>query len=130
MRFKALQSEDFKMMADAGCRFILWGFESANQKTLDMLNKGYDIHCVPKNLIAARKAGIWNHLTVMTGFPWEELEDEKRTFNMVKWLMLNDWAASMQSLSRNFGVQEPQRTRAYPYRRLGPMGHDERSGQT
>ena len=97
MRFKALQPEDFVLMSDAGCRFILWGLESANQKTLDKLNKGYDIHSVPKNLIAARKAGIWNHLTVMTGYPWETLDEEKNTFKMVKWLLLNDWASSMQS---------------------------------
>jgi len=97
MRFKALQPEDFKMMADAGCRFILWGFESANQLTLDKLSKGYDVGCVSKNLISSRMAGIWNHLTVMTGYPWESLEDEYRTFKMVRWLLLNDWAASMQS---------------------------------
>ena len=97
MRFKALKPEDFKMMAQAGNRFILWGFESANQKTLDILSKGYDVKDVSPNLIAARLNGIWNHLTVMTGYPWETLEDEKRTYDMVKWLLLNDWAASMQS---------------------------------
>ncbi len=97
MRFKALQPEDFKLMAQAGCRFILWGFESANQKTLDTLHKGYDIKSVSPNLIAARLNGIWNHLTVMMGYPWETLEEEKNTFKMVKWLLVNDWATSMQA---------------------------------
>lgn len=97
MRFKALQPEDFKLMSKAGCRFILWGFESANQSTLDKLSKGYEIASVPKNLVAARMAGIWNHLTVMMGYPWETLEEEKRTFKMVKWLLLKDIASSMQA---------------------------------
>lgn len=97
MRFKALQPADFKLMAKAGCRFILWGFESANQGTLDKLSKGYAVKEVSPNLIAARMAGIWNHLTVMNGYPWETLEEEKNTFKMVKWLLVNDWAASMQS---------------------------------
>ncbi len=97
MRFKALQAEDFELMARAGCRFILWGFESTNQNTLDRLNKGYDVKCVSQNLILARKNGIWNHLTVMMGYPWETLEEERRTFKMVKFLLVNDWASSMQS---------------------------------
>lgn len=97
MRFKALQPEDFQLMAKAGCRFILWGYESGNQKTLDALSKGYELKDMNRSLIAARMAGIWNHLTVMMGYPWETLEDERRTFRMVKWLLLNDWAASMQA---------------------------------
>jgi anaerobic magnesium-protoporphyrin IX monomethyl ester cyclase len=97
MRFGVLQKEEFDLMARAGCRFILWGFETGNQKTLDLLSKGYKIEKVNQNLIHSRRAGIWNHLTVMMGYPWETLEEEKRTFNMVKWLLVNDWAASMQA---------------------------------
>jgi radical SAM superfamily enzyme YgiQ (UPF0313 family) len=97
MRFKALKPEDFQLMAKAGCRFILWGFESANQTTLDKLNKGYSVKEVAPNLIASRMAGIWNHLTVMMGYPWETLKEEYNTYKMVKWILLNDWAASMQA---------------------------------
>lgn len=97
MRFGALQPEDFELMARAGCRFILWGFESANQDTLDKLHKGYKIARVSQDLIVSRKNNIWNHLTVMYGYPWETLEEEKRTLKMVRWLLLNDWAASAQA---------------------------------
>ena len=97
MRFGALQPEEFKMMAKAGCRFILWGFESANQKTLDMLNKGTKIERIKTDLIHSRMAGIWNHLTIMFGYPWEDLEEEMRTYKMGRWLMLNDWSASAQA---------------------------------
>lgn len=97
MRFGALQPDDFKLMAQAGCRFILWGFESANQSTLDKLSKGYKTADMKRDLILSRSVGIWNHLTVMMGYWWETLEEEKRTYNMVKWLLLNDWAASMQA---------------------------------
>jgi len=97
MRFGSLQPEDFALMAKAGCRFILWGFESANQKTLDMLHKGYKTDDMKKDLICSKLAGIWNHLTCMIGYPWETLEEEKRTYEMVKWLLINDWASSMQA---------------------------------
>ncbi len=97
MRFGSLQTEDFKLMSEAGCRFILWGFESSNQKTLDMLSKGYKTDDMKRDLIHARMCGIWNHLTCMIGYPWETLEEEKRTYKMVKWLLVNDWASSMQA---------------------------------
>lgn len=97
MRFGCLKIEDFALMAKAGCRFILWGFESANQNTLDMLHKGYKTEDMKRDLIVSRTAGIWNHLTCMIGYPWETLEEEKRTYKMVKWLLVNDWAASMQA---------------------------------
>lgn len=97
MRFKALQPEDFQLMAKAGCRFILWGYESGNQDTLDRLHKGYKVSDMSRSLGAARLTGIWNHLTVMVGYPWEELKDEYNTYKMVKWLLKNDWASSMQS---------------------------------
>lgn len=97
MRFGALSEEEFKLMAKAGCRFILWGFESANQSTLDRLHKGTDIKQIPKDLMLSWKHGIWNHLTVMFGYPWETLEEEKRTYTMTRWLLLNDWASSAQA---------------------------------
>ena len=97
MRFKALKPAEFELMARAGCRFILWGYETANQKTLDILSKGYHYKDMSESLIAAKMAGIWNHLTVMMGYPWETLEEERNTFKMVKWLLLKDWATSMQA---------------------------------
>ncbi len=97
MRFGALKPADFVMMKRAGCRFILWGFESANQSTLDKLHKGTEIKDMSKDLILASACGIWNHLTVMSGYWWETLKEERRTFTMVKWLLLNGYASSMQS---------------------------------
>ena len=97
MRFGTLQPEDFALMAKAGCRFIVWGFESANQNTLDLLHKGYKRGDANRDLISAKLVGIWNHLTCMIGYPWETLEDEKNTFRTVKWILTNDWAQSVQA---------------------------------
>lgn len=97
MRFGALQTDDFKLMAEAGCRFILWGFESANQDTLDRMNKGYSIGRVSHDLVLSRASGIWNHLTVMFGYPWETQSDELRTLKMVRWILLKDFAQSAQA---------------------------------
>lgn len=97
MRFGALKDEHYALMAKAGFRMVLWGFESANQTTLDRLNKKYDIRSVSHDLILAKAAGLQSHLTVMFGYPWESLAEAKRTYNMVRWLLLKDWAFSAQA---------------------------------
>ena len=97
MRFGALKPTDFELMAKAGFRMVLWGFESANQATLDRLNKGYKIKAVMQDLILAKAAGLNTHLTVMFGYPWETYAEAKRTYDMVRWLLLKDWAFSAQA---------------------------------
>ena len=97
MRFGALKDEEFALMAKAGCRFILWGFESANQKTLDMLQKGTKMERIEQDLKVSSGYGIWNHLTIMFGYPWESIEEERRTYKMAKRFMLKDWASSAQA---------------------------------
>lgn len=97
MRFGSLSKDDIKLMAKAGCRFIIWGFESANQSTLEFLNKGIKVDNISQDLIISKAAGIWNHLTVMFGYPWESLEEEKRTYNMVRHWLINGWVESAQA---------------------------------
>lgn len=97
MRFGALAPEDFKLMAKAGFRMVLWGLESVHQVTLDLLNKGYKTPSINQDLILAKAAGLQSHLTVMFGFPWETYEAAKKTYDMVRWLLLHDWAWSAQA---------------------------------
>jgi anaerobic magnesium-protoporphyrin IX monomethyl ester cyclase len=97
MRFGALGPDDFKMMAKAGFRMVLWGFESVNQKTLDTLHKGYQVKSVMQDLILAKAAGLQSHITVMFGFPWETYEETKRTYDMARWLLKTGWAWSAQA---------------------------------
>jgi anaerobic magnesium-protoporphyrin IX monomethyl ester cyclase len=97
MRFGALAPEDFKLMAEAGFRMILWGLESVNQATLDKLNKGYKVQSINQDLILAKAAGLQSHLTVMFGYPWETYIEAKRTYDMVRWLLLHDWVWSAQA---------------------------------
>lgn len=97
MRFGALKESDFALMAKAGFRMVLFGFESANQATIDRLNKGYNVKSVMQDLILAKAAGLHSHLTVMFGYPWETYQDAKRTYDMVRWLLIKDWAFSAQA---------------------------------
>jgi len=51
MRFGALNQEQYNLMAEAGFRFILYGLESNNQKTLDKIDKNTKITDARKTLI-------------------------------------------------------------------------------
>lgn len=97
MRFGALEDEDFKLLAKAGFRMVLWGMESVNQETLDLLNKGYKISSITHDLALAKAAGLQSHITVMFGYPWESYAEAKRTYNMARWLLRKGWTWSAQA---------------------------------
>lgn len=84
MRLNALKQKDYDLMGKANFRFILYGMESANQKTLDKLDKGMKSHEIKEGVKMAKKAGLEPHLTVMLGYPWEDYDDALRTINLAK----------------------------------------------
>jgi len=90
MRFGALTKKDYILMAKAGFRFLLYGLESANQKTLDRLNKGTDISKIEKELEMVKQANketgghLEPHVTCMVGYPWESKEEAKQTVTMTR----------------------------------------------
>lgn len=84
MRFNALKKPDYELMKKTNFRFLLFGMESANQKTLDKLNKGLKVSEIKKGARLASSAGLDTHATVMLGFPWESYSDAKRTISFAK----------------------------------------------
>lgn len=98
LRFNSdLEEKDYQLMAKAGFRFLLFGLESANQKTLDKINKSLNIDQVEKTLTFASRAGLMPHVTVMIGYPWETEADIKKTINFVKNLFKKGLIFTMQA---------------------------------
>ncbi|PIS08802.1 B12-binding domain-containing radical SAM protein [Candidatus Beckwithbacteria bacterium CG10_big_fil_rev_8_21_14_0_10_34_10] len=98
MRFNAdLSQKDYLLMKKAGFRFLLFGLESSNQKTLDKLNKNLKIDQIEPVLKWAKKAGLNPHLTVMLGYPWETKKDIKNTLNYSKLLFKKGFIDSLQA---------------------------------
>src|SRR5581483_223677 len=58
-------------MAESGCKYLLWGLESANQRVLDLMDKGSKVPDVSRVLRRAYAAGIYNHTFMICGFPTE-----------------------------------------------------------
>lgn len=97
MRAGALTREQYQLMGKANFRFILYGLESASQKTLDRINKG----TTPKQMTDAARwaseAGCHPHVTCMVGYPWESYEEAKETVNFTKWLFQKGYIKTLQA---------------------------------
>lgn len=97
MRFNALTQEYYNLMAKANFRFILYGMESANQKTLDKLDKGTKEADTINGSRMASKAGLEPHATIMLGYPWESYADAKRTIEVAKYCFKKGYFTTMQA---------------------------------
>lgn len=98
MRFNAIPTQElYDLMGQAGFRFILYGMESGNQKTLDKLEKGTKEKDAIIGPAMARKAGLDPHITIMLGYPWESYEDAKRTIETAKYAMKKGYYETIQA---------------------------------
>jgi len=98
MRFNAgLSRKDYQLMGRAGFRFVLYGLESVNQKTLDRINKNLKVEQIEPALRFAKEAGLNPHPTAMVGYPWETKEDAKRTLDFAKEVFKKGLADTLQA---------------------------------
>lgn len=99
MRFDYLvrQPELLGLMKKAGFRKMKSGLESANQATLDRINKNIKVENIVDGCRLATEAGIDIQLTVMVGYPWETRADAERTLELARTLMSKGHAEMLQS---------------------------------
>jgi len=97
MRFGILKQEDYNLMKKAGFRLLKFGLESANQKTLDRLDKGIKVKDILEGCKMAHMAGLTVHLTMIVGYPWETKKDAIKTFELAKKLMQSGKADLLQA---------------------------------
>lgn len=98
MRINAIQDlETWKLMKQAGFRFILFGIESVNQNTLDKISKGLKAEEIEPSLKMCKQAGLEPHITTMIGYPWETKEDAEKTINFTKNLFKKGYIDTLQA---------------------------------
>lgn len=92
---------DYEAMKNAGFRMILFGLESANQHTLNWINKGVSVDDW-KYVKKAKEAGLEPHISYMVGYGWEDDKDVKETIRVVHYLLRKGYAKTAQvSFYRN-----------------------------
>jgi len=98
MRLNGIKDEKiWQLMKRAGFRFVLFGLESANQATLDKINKGLQVEEIESGLRICKAAGLEPHITAMIGYPWETYEDAKRTVDLAKDLFKKGYVNTLQA---------------------------------
>lgn len=97
MRFGALSQSDYELMKKAGFRLLLFGLESGNQATLDKLGKGFSLEEAIVDCKQARAAGLYPHISVMYGHPWEDYSEALNTFKLVEDLIRKNWVFTVQA---------------------------------
>ena len=95
-RFEYLDKETIKLLAEANFRFVLLGFEAADDETLQRLNKGYQMEHVDQCLEWLTKYGLHPHLTIMVGYYWQTQEQLDETVREVQRLMYSGLARTLQ----------------------------------
>jgi len=98
MRINGIKDpEIWKLMKRAGFRFVLFGLESANQETLNKIDKNLKIEEIEPGLKICKEAGLEPHITTMIGYPWEKYEDAKRTVDLAADLFKKDYVNTLQA---------------------------------
>lgn len=97
MRPGALREDAYRLMGAAGFRFILYGMESANFKTTELINKGQGEGDTEESVRWASKYGLDPHLTLMVGYPWETREDAQKTIDNARRLFRKGYAKTLQA---------------------------------
>src|SRR3989344_1934240 len=97
MRAGALTKQQYQLLGRANFRFVLYGLESVNQKTLDRINKGTTHQQLEQSLKWAKEAGLEPHITTMFGYPWETLRDAMRTVKFIYRLFKKGLIDTMQA---------------------------------
>jgi radical SAM superfamily enzyme YgiQ (UPF0313 family) len=87
----------FHDMRRVGFRMVLFGIESANEKTLERINKGVKVEDIIPTIKQASEAGLEPHIAVMFGYPWETDADALRTLNLVHYLLKKGYAKTAQA---------------------------------
>ncbi|NOU18136.1 MAG: radical SAM protein [Bacteroidales bacterium] len=82
-RVNNLTKELLELMYKAGCRKLVFGFETGSKKLQKYINKKLDIDQLYKVLTLCHEIGIMCDLEVIIGFPYETEDDFMDTYNFL-----------------------------------------------
>ena len=80
---KAFTPEFLVYIKQGGCRNLIFGLESANQRVLDLMNKGNSAYNDLEIIKNCGRVGIYLNLQCFIGFPTETKEEAWQTANLL-----------------------------------------------
>jgi radical SAM superfamily enzyme YgiQ (UPF0313 family) len=79
-----LDFETMKIMRKSGCRLVIVGYESGDDKILEEIRKGVTVSHIRQFARDAKKAGLLVHGDFVIGLPGETKETIMRTVSLIK----------------------------------------------
>src|SRR3989344_3743112 len=83
-RVTSVDEEMLRKMKDAGCKFIAYGLETADEEVLNNLNKGITLEKVRDAIKITKDIGIKTVLTYMVGLPKDSDKAQEKSFETCK----------------------------------------------
>jgi anaerobic magnesium-protoporphyrin IX monomethyl ester cyclase len=84
MRFEQPLTDGFcRHLYAGGCRMLIFGLESANQRVQDFMDKNVKVGTMERALRACTQNGIFTVTMFFTGFPTETLQEAKDTADFI-----------------------------------------------
>jgi radical SAM superfamily enzyme YgiQ (UPF0313 family) len=83
-RVDQVSEELLKAMRDAGCTDVFFGIESASQRVLDIVRKGFSVAQAKNAVKTAEKVGIKTHCSFIIGLPGESARSLKNMIAFIK----------------------------------------------
>ena len=102
-RVDVIDEELLKIMKEAGCHTILFGVETANEKSLKSMGKGYTLREIEETFRLCKKHGIRTLATYILGLPGENKEDIIKTIEFA--VRLDSDFVSFNTLIPRAGTQ-------------------------
>lgn len=111
-RVNGLTLEKLEMLYECGCRKLVFGFESGDQKILNLIDKRINLDEVLQVLKWCKQVGIWADLEIIIGLPYEREEEFLSTYNFLnehKDLINNFWLNEYFVVPNSLIGKYPQR---------------------
>lgn len=96
-RVNGLTRGKLQLLYEAGCRKLVFGFESGSDKILELIDKRLKKDELVQVLKWCKEIGIWADLEVIIGLPYEREEEFMETYNFIN---------EHRSLINNFWLNE------------------------
>jgi radical SAM superfamily enzyme YgiQ (UPF0313 family) len=115
-RFNNLNYEQLRLMREAGCRKLVFGFETGSEKLLKLVDKRLNLRHAEEIINYCHELEIWVDLEIIVGLPQEEEQDYQATVDFIErnkaalnYLTINEYFIVPNSLigryPERFGIE-------------------------
>lgn len=83
-RVNGMTKEKLEKLYDAGCRKLVFGFETGDENMLKFIDKRLSLEELSRVLKWCKEVGIWADVEIIVGLPYEDMESFNKTYDFVK----------------------------------------------